>query len=353
VTSQSATPPDEEQPKGPTAPATSAEQAVLDAAQDVVEEAAGSEPLAQAEPAMDALDNPRRLLLVHAHPDDETIQNGATMAHYAANGAAVTLVTCTRGELGEVIPADLAHLEGDGEALAEIRAGELAAAMEALGVSDHRFLGSDAGVSFHDSGMVYDDEGRAVAPPNMHSGAFAHVPVDEAAAHLVRVLRQVRPQVLITYDPDGGYGHPDHVQAHRVAMRAVELAADAGYGAGEPWRVSKVYWTAAPVEQAVEWLREAQRAGVQSLDPDGPLPSVLVPSSVISAVVEADDQLPAKAAALRAHATQVVVHEQTMSLSNGMHSPLTGTEYYRLAVGERAAPDGELETDLFAGIGSG
>jgi N-acetyl-1-D-myo-inositol-2-amino-2-deoxy-alpha-D-glucopyranoside deacetylase len=323
---------------------------VLDAAEDVVEDLVEGELAAVAVPAMESLDNPWRLLLVHAHPDDETINNGATMAHYAASGAAVTLVTCTRGELGEVIPAELAHLEGNGDALAEHRTAELAAAMEALGVRDHRFLGTAAGVRFRDSGMVYDEQGRAVAPPDMRPDAFARVPVDDAAAHLVRVLREVRPQVVVTYDPGGGYGHPDHVQAQRVAMRAVELASESGYGDGEPWTVSRVFWTAVPRSVFTAGLRELRNAGLATLDPGGPPPSMVVPDDDDLTVVEATDQLEAKAAALRAHATQVVVEGGTFALSNGLHQPLTGVEYYRL-VSSQGQDAGGLGADLFAGLG--
>ena len=295
----------------------------------------------------------RRLLLVHAHPDDETINNGATMARYAAGGALVTLVTCTRGELGEVIPPELAHLEGDGDALAECRVAELAAAMRALGVGDHRFLGDAAGTRYRDSGMAYAPDGRAVAPADMSADAFARVGVDEAAAHLVPVLRDVRPQVLITYERGGGYGHPDHVQAHRVAMRAVERAADPAYGLGPAWQVAKVYWTVAPAERVLAGVRELRAAGVRTLDPDGPLPSMVVPAAEVTTVVDASDHLAAKVAALRAHATQVVVADGTFALSNGMHQPLTGVEHYRLAVGTPAPGDGRpgtWETDLFAGL---
>ena len=298
-------------------------------------------------------DQGRRLLLVHAHPDDETINNGATMARYAADGVHVTLVTCTRGELGEVIPPELAHLEGDGDALAEHRAHELAAAMRALGVSDHRFLGAADGTRYRDSGMAYAADGRAVAPADMSSDAFARAGVDEAAAHLVKVLRDVRPQVVITYERGGGYGHPDHVQAHRVAMRAVELAADPTYGAGPAWQVTKVYWTVSPAERVLARVRELRAAGVRTLDPDGPLPSMVVPAAEVTAVVDASDHLAAKVAALRAHATQVVVADGTFALSNGVHQPLTGVEHYRLAVGAPAPDDGRpgtWETDLFAGV---
>jgi N-acetyl-1-D-myo-inositol-2-amino-2-deoxy-alpha-D-glucopyranoside deacetylase len=325
-----------------TAPAASAEQAVLDEVEDVVE----GELAPQAEAAMDALDHPRRLLLVHAHPDDESINNGATMAKYAAEGVLVTLVTCTRGELGEVIPPDLGYLEKDPEALAERRTTELAAAMEALGVTDHRFLGSPH-VRFRDSGMVYDERGRAVAPPDMDVGAFAHVPVDEAASHLEPVIRQVRPQVVVTYEPGGGYGHPDHVHAHKVAMRAVELAADGAIPGGVPWRVSRVFWTVAPRTVTLAAWRELASSGVKAPDPDGPLPSMVVDDDEVTTVVDASRYVDAKAAALRAHATQVVVTGSVFGLSNGVHQPLTGIEHYQLAGDGQQNPGGD---DLFAGL---
>jgi len=321
------TAPDEERPTGSGASDASAEQAVLDAAGDTVDDVAERELSPADVAAMESLDIPRRLLLVHAHPDDETITSGATMALYAAAGAQVTLVTCTRGEKGEVIPSPLKHLEGDDEALAGHRVAELAAAMEALGVTDHRFLGDGARdddgypapVRYSDSGMAYDDNGNAVAAPDMAPDAFAVSDVDGAARHLVRVIREVRPQVLATYEPGGGYGHPDHVQAHRIAMRAVALAADPA-GAGEPWQVAKVYWLVGPDDE-------------------------------VSTVVDASEHVEAKAAALRAHATQVVVGDGTFSLSNGLTQPLRGVEHYRLAVGEARPPaDGGPETDLFAGL---
>ena len=165
---------------------------------------------------MSSTDDGRRLLLVHAHPDDESIGTGATMAKYAAEGAGVTLVTCTLGELGEIIPPEFAHLAaGAGGGLGEYRIGELAAACSALGVTDHRFLGG-AG-RWHDSGMMG-------TPSNDGAGSFWLADLDEAAAELLAVVREVRPQVMISYDDNGFYGHPDHIQAHRVARRAFALA---------------------------------------------------------------------------------------------------------------------------------
>ena len=164
-----------------------------------------------------------RLLLVHAHPDDESIGQGATMAKYAAEGRGVTLVTCTAGEMGEILVPELEHLAADKEdGLGLHRRGELDKAMAELGVTDHRFLGGFA--TYRDSGMKWHDDGHAVAADEIHDNAFWHADLTEAANHLVSVIREIRPQVLVTYDEFGGYGHPDHIQAHRVAMYAAQLA---------------------------------------------------------------------------------------------------------------------------------
>ena len=185
---------------------------------------------------MDRQDGARLLLLVHAHPDDESIGTGATMARYAADGAEVTLVTCTLGELGEVIPPELAYLaDGDGDRLGRYRITELAAACAALGIRDHRFLGGPG--RWRDSGMTG-------LPANDSPDCFWQADVAAAAAELAKVIREVRPQVLVTYDENGFYGHPDHIQAHRVASAAIGLAA-AGGQAGR-WQVAKFYATAMP-----------------------------------------------------------------------------------------------------------
>ncbi|CAL9566163.1 N-acetyl-1-D-myo-inositol-2-amino-2-deoxy-alpha-D-glucopyranoside deacetylase [Streptomyces sp. enrichment culture] len=277
----------------------------------------------------------RRLLLVHAHPDDESINNGATMARYAAEGAHVTLVTCTLGERGEVIPPELAHLTG--AALGQHRRSELAAAMSLLGVRDVRLLGG-AG--------RYSDSGMMGLPDNDDPACFWQADVDEAASHLVEVIHEVRPQVLVTYDDNGGYGHPDHIQAHRVAMRAAELAAETG------WRIPKIYWNRVPrpvVEEAFARLREelpgtpfAKAAAVDDV------PGV-VPEERITAVIDGTAHAAAKAAAMRAHATQITVAEPYFVLSNELAQPILTTEYYELVRGEPGA--GARETDLFAGIG--
>ncbi|MBZ3903583.1 MULTISPECIES: N-acetyl-1-D-myo-inositol-2-amino-2-deoxy-alpha-D-glucopyranoside deacetylase [Streptomyces] len=290
----------------------------------------------------------RRLLLVHAHPDDESINNGATMAKYAAEGARVTLVTCTLGEEGEVIPPALAHLAPDrDDTLGPYRVDELAEAMKELGVTDHRFLGG-AG-RYRDSGMMGVEQ-------NERPGAFWSADVDEAAAHLVRVIREVRPQVLVTYDPNGGYGHPDHIQAHRVAMRAAGLTADPEFrpDLGAPWDIDKVYWNRVPRGVLLEGFGRLRR----DLAEPGRLPfrqsaSVtdvpgVVDDHIVTTEIDGTGFAAAKAAAMRAHATQIEVAEPYFALSNKLAQPFLATEYYELVRGRREG--GSRESDLFEGI---
>ncbi|MEU1224877.1 N-acetyl-1-D-myo-inositol-2-amino-2-deoxy-alpha-D-glucopyranoside deacetylase [Streptomyces sp. NPDC005828] len=288
----------------------------------------------------------RRLLLVHAHPDDESINNGATMARYAAEGALVTLVTCTLGEEGEVIPPDLAHLAPDREdRLGPHRVGELAAAMTELGVTDHRFLGGPG--RFRDSGMMGAEQ-------NKRPGAFWSTDVDTAAPHLVEVIRETRPQVLITYDPDGGYGHPDHIQAHRVATRAAELAADASYrpDLGPAHTIAKIYWNRVPrpVAEAAFARLHAEGSAFPAVAVIDDVPGV-VDEDRITAEIAADPAYTArKTAAMAAHATQVAVDGPFFALSNDLGQPIFTTEYYELVHGTSGASEGERETDLFAGV---
>lgn len=290
-----------------------------------------------------------RLLLVHAHPDDETLTTGATMARYAAAGAGVTLVTCTRGEEGEILLPELAALGADREdRLGEHRVGELAAAMRALGVRDHRFLGG-AG-RWRDSGMMG-------TPANEAPGCFWRADIDEAVAALVAVLREVRPQVVVTYDSFGGYGHPDHIQAHRVTTAAVQAAAQATYtpALGGPWAVAKLYHTAVPrslIQAGIDHFRAQGAAteflaGVQSA---ADVPFALA-DELVTTQVDARDYLGAKRAALRAHASQVALDGVFFALADGVAQQAFGVEYFVLAAGTRGplGPSGR-EEDLFAGV---
>ncbi|PFG42482.1 N-acetyl-1-D-myo-inositol-2-amino-2-deoxy-alpha-D-glucopyranoside deacetylase [Isoptericola jiangsuensis] len=321
------------------------------------------------------------LLAVHAHPDDETLATGALLAAWAAAGERVTLVTCTRGERGEVIdtaahPTGLAHLEGEGPALAAHREVELSAALAALGVTDHQFLDQVPGADepgsgparFEDSGMAWVAPGIAGPAPDSGPAAFARVPLDDAAARLAAVVRERRPAVVVTYESGGGYGHPDHVRAHDVTVRAVELAADpAAPVAGAPWTVER-WEVVAPADAlraarrglaADPGVRRLVAAGASVADPDGVLPPVAVDHAAEAAVV-ADPRgaavttghrpgtvlaldvapvLDRVLAALRAHATQVQ-HVAALdapgvvaryALSNDEVAPLLATTHLRVA----------------------
>jgi len=298
----------------------------------------------------------QRLLLVHAHPDDESIGQGATMAKYAAEGRGVTLVTCTGGEMGEILVPELAHLAADQEdRLGEHRRGELAAAMQALGVTDHRYLGGFG--TYRDSGMKWHEDGHAIPGDDIHENAFWHADLTEAADHLVEVIREVRPQVMVTYDQFGGYGHPDHIQAHRVATYAAALAAVPSYrrDLGEAWDIAKIYWGAMSESRMRASLRALREAGdttaFEGMDPDGPLPPFITADENLAAVVDAQDYVEHKMNAMRAHATQITTDGPFFALSNNVGSVAWGLEFFRIAKGERGElnEDG-LETDLFAGL---
>jgi len=297
-----------------------------------------------------------RLLLVHAHPDDESIGQGATMAKYVAEGRGVTLVTCTAGEMGEILVPELEHLGADKEdGLGEHRRGELELAMKELGVSDHRFLGGFG--RFRDSGMKWHEDGHAVAADEVHENAFWHADLTEAADLLVEVIREVRPQVLVTYDQFGGYGHPDHIQAHRVAMYAAQLAAIPSYKLelGEPWEIAKIYWGAMSESRMRASLRALRDAGdtttFEGMDPDGPLPHFITPDENLAAVVDGMDYVDRKMAAMGAHATQITMDGPFFALSNSLGQVAWGHEFFRIVKGTPADlnEDG-LETDLFAGL---
>lgn len=260
------------------------------------------------------------------------------MAHYAASGARVTLVTCTLGEEGEIHVPELVQLEAaQADQLGGYRLTELRGACAALGVTDHRFLGG-AG-RFRDSGMMG-------TPANEHARCFWRADLDEAAGYLLEVMKEVRPQVVVTYDPNGFYGHPDHIQAHRVAMRAAELAGPDG--------PQKIYWTAIPLS--------ALKAGIEGFagSADNPFGDVKdaselpfgTPDDQIAACVDGTDYHDAKMAALRAHATQIPADSWLYSLAGNFGQRFMGVEYYRLAVGERGPAKGpnDWEDDLFAGV---
>jgi N-acetyl-1-D-myo-inositol-2-amino-2-deoxy-alpha-D-glucopyranoside deacetylase len=279
----------------------------------------------------------RRLLLVHAHPDDESIMTGATMISYARQGATVVLVTCTRGEAGQIVAPDLAGLrDADPDGLGRHRETELAEALDVLGTARHYWLGGRR--RWRDSGIPAQED------PN----AFAAADPDEAVRAMVEILRAERPQVVITYDATGGYGHPDHIQANRVTMAALDPAADPDYAPelGAPWRVVKVYW----MTLSRSTIQAVANSGLLSSSDDIPIP-YSSPNEEITAVVDGREYLSAKAAAMRAYRSQVDVR-------NGLFAALItwpefAVEYYVLVRGDRGPGSGPYnwEHDLFAGVG--
>ncbi|MFM9920169.1 PIG-L family deacetylase [Lacisediminihabitans sp. H27-G8] len=258
-----------------------------------------------------------RVLFVHAHPDDESITTGGTIALLVERGSQVTVVTCTRGELGEVIPADLPGLEGDGPRLAEVRTAELAGAMTALGVSDHRFLGEPGARwvereprRYTDSGMRWGSAGAEPAE-SLAADSFCAADFGEVAADLATVIDAVKPGAVISYDSNGGYGHPDHVRAHAAARHAAEVM-------GVPF-----------------WI----------VDADATDSALRVDVSTV---------LDRKTAALGAHRTQIVVEGERFSLSSGPSRAIESVEgFTRLrteAPGMVAWTDQGLSVKIFAWV---
>ncbi len=242
------------------------------------------------------------VLFVHAHPDDETIATGGTIAVLLGRGATVTVLTCTRGERGEVVPRRLRHLEGDRLALGAHREGELAEALGALGVRDHRILGNPdaraAGAAprrYLDSGMLWGPDG-AEAVPDADPLALCSAEFGEVVSDIATVIAAVRPSAVVSYDENGGYGHPDHVLVHEATSHAALVL-------GVP------FFTIVP--------RGAEAAGDRVID--------------VTAVLRA------KKKALRAHRTQLTVKGDSIVHSGGQIEPIGTTETFR-PFGDPAAP---------------
>ena len=274
-----------------------------------------------------------RILLVHAHPDDETINNGATMALYASLGADVTLVTCTRGEEGEVLVPGLSHLaSSDQDLLGAHREIELANAMKALGITDYRFLGH-----YRDSGMMGTDQ-------NNRPDVFWQAGLDSAARELVNIIEEVKPHVLITYDEIGGYGHPDHIQAHRVAMRASELAT---------WQIQKIYWNTMPKSVIAESIAKMKEIGSDFFGAEtaDDLPFAK-DDSLVTTLIDGNKFVQAKMDAMKAHETQISLDGPFFALSNNLGLQVWGHEYYTLVKGNKCAPFDAFgrESDLTSGV---
>ncbi|WP_232847747.1 PIG-L family deacetylase [Occultella kanbiaonis] len=321
---------------------------------------------------------PLRVLATFAHPDDETLGAGAVLATLARR-AEVTVVTATRGERGEVIPTDLKHVEGDGPALAAVREEELSAALAALGVTRHHFLDSLAEpgtAGYTDSGMAWAPGStvRAVPAPDATADAFSLAGVDTPARLLAALIRTLRPDLVITEEPDGGYGHPDHVHIHRVTMRAVELAADPVQAGGNgaptgavaaapaelagPWSVPVVAFSVRGADasrRAAAWLQAAPdrprtATGGQVLsvpDPDGETASQVVPDGEVDLEVDVTRVADQLVAAMEAHRTQVQLATRVdatdavgwFALSNDILVPIPARAGLQIAPGHGTPED--------------
>ncbi|HEY8912001.1 mycothiol conjugate amidase Mca [Lacisediminihabitans sp.] len=286
-----------------------------------------------------------RLLAVHAHPDDESSKGAATYAYYRSIGVEVTVVSCTGGERGDIQNEGLVERAAADRDMAGLRRIEMARAQQAIGF-DHRWLG------YLDSGLPDPESVQAGEP--LPANCFAVIPLEISAEPLVRIIRELRPQVLITYDETGGYPHPDHIRTHEISMYAFEAAADpARYpDAGEPWQISKVYYDRIFNAPRIEAMYQFVLAN----DPGSPHLERLTEvrgwmkdrPNLATTQVRVGDFLEARDEALRSHASQVAPDSFFFFWPNDMQRQAWPFEDFQLAV---SVIDSTIpETDLFAGI---
>lgn len=289
---------------------------------------------------VDAAGEPLRLLAVHAHPDDESSKGAATMAMYANQGVEVLVAVCTGGERGDILNKNLIGTIAP-EDIPAVRVGEMANAARILGVG-HVWLG------FEDSGLPEGDP----LPP-LPEGSFAVQDVDEAAGRLVKVIREFRPHVLVTYDENGGYPHPDHIMTHLISMAALDAAADpkAWVEHGEPWTVSKVYYQMTFHRKRFEALNQIMAD--HGLVPPyterlASWPAESRAHERVTTSVPCAEYFGAREDALRAHATQVDPDGHWFVVPLALQQQAYPTEDYELV--RSTVPTSLPETDLFAGI---
>jgi mycothiol S-conjugate amidase len=287
-----------------------------------------------------------RLMTVHAHPDDESSKGAATCARYVSEGAEVMVVTCTGGEAGSILnpamdrPEVLADMIG-------VRRTEMARAAEILGV-EHRWLG------FVDSGLPEGDP-----KPPLPEGCFALEPLEVPTEALVRVMREFRPHVVVTYDENGGYPHPDHIRCHEVSMAAWEACGDPDRfpEAGEPWQPLKLYYSHGFSKARVLAFHEALLgAGLES-----PWAEWLErwddsrtdPGTRVTTRVRCGEFFSVRDQALLAHATQIDPNGRWFQMPLEMQQRVWPTEDYELArslVGDPEETESAVDGDLFAGV---
>jgi LmbE family N-acetylglucosaminyl deacetylase len=272
------------------------------------------------------------ILAIFAHPDDETFGLGGVMARYADRGVPVTMVSATSGEVGEIAPGT----DATPETLGEHRQQELRDAMAILGVGDVRFLG------FRDSGM------RGTAD-NDNPHALMNAPKDAVVEQMVRLIRETRPNVVVTWDESGGYGHPDHVAVHFHATEAFRAAGDASRypDAGTPWQADALFYTAIPMEEFGRMMLEMQKQGIIEPNVAQEVGLDELPRVKPNCVVDVNDQFERKERAMLAHRTQISDMEPFMKLPVETRRRFFGREWFY-----RAWPpvsDGVMLHDLVSG----
>jgi N-acetyl-1-D-myo-inositol-2-amino-2-deoxy-alpha-D-glucopyranoside deacetylase len=276
------------------------------------------------------------LLAVQPHPDDESIGMGGTLARYSAEGVRTTLVTATRGEVGEILDKQLDPQEA-APRLGTIREAELRDAMKILGVKEVLFLG-------------YEDSGMAGLPRNREPQTFWQADEEEAIGKLIQVIRRVRPQVVVTQNEFGGYAHPDHIKTHRVAIGAFFYAGDTKrFPGGDPFRPSKLYYNAFPKSVMRQMAEVMQRAGVENrFSSEGEPPPFAVSDDRVTTWLDVRPFIDKKLAAMRAHRTQIPEDSWFIKLADVVGPQAWATETFERARSSVDAPT--PEDDLFAGL---
>ena len=281
-------------------------------------------------------DEPLSLLAVQPHPDDESIGTGGTLARYSAEGVRTTLVTATRGEVGEILDKELDPKEA-APRLASIREAELRNAVKILGVGELVFLG-------------YEDSGMAGLPRNREPNTFWQADEEEAIGRLIQVVRRVRPQVMVTQNEFGGYAHPDHIKTHRVAIGAFYYASDTNrFPGGEAFRPSKLYYSAFPKSVMKQLAEGIRKAGLEDFfSSNGEPPPFAVSDDRVTTWLDVRPYIDKKVAAMRAHRTQIPEDSWFMKLNDVLGPQAWGTETFERV---RSSVDAPIpEHDLFAGL---
>lgn len=292
------------------------------------------------------VDSTKRILFVHAHPDDEVLNNGGTIARYVSEGAQVSVVFCTKGEKGiDIESAELSEVTGREMSITEKRMEELVEAMKILRVRDYRFLSSNV--------LTWEDSGNSPSDIAGDPEAFVNIDIDVAAEPLAAIIQSIRPHVMVTYDPHGGYGHPDHIKTHEVSIHAAALAAANNYGNDDCWHIQKIYWTVFPEQIFWENISFINQKVPMLIDKDfSSQINFLISDKLVTSLINAEKYSHLKISALRNYKSQIISTGYLFESNEERIKELWGREYYMLASGDIAGPfdsDGR-ETDLFSGI---